>query len=200
MEYRHARLEDAMQVAEVEVQGFKETYEGILSEDRLKRLNKQKIFRIWRARLSRFNPEEEFMFVAIEDDKIVGFIVGEKFLPHRKGNSMYKGYEQYEGIWKHWYLLRKYQNERVGRELIERRTKQFLDMGVSSCIFATAKDNKKIHEMCKHFGIEPIGERTARTGLYRGITFTMFGVPDMQAFYDRMMSLKGARDHLKKEG
>lgn len=193
MEYRHARPEDAKAIAEVEVQGFKETYENILPQERLNRLGMKKLYRIWRARLSNLKPDEEFVFVAYDGDKMVGFIYGEKFLPHRKHNGLYRDYEEYEGIWKHFYVLKEYQNTSVGRELMERRTAQFLKMGVKSGVFLTAKDNRKIHEMCEHFGIKPIGERTGIEGLYRGVHFTIFGVPDMQTFYDNMMKLKGIR-------
>jgi GNAT superfamily N-acetyltransferase len=71
---RKAILEDAPQIAQVNIQSWKETYYGIMPEQRMANLNLERCTKSWMQTLS----EDSTNFVATINKRIIGYVSGGK--------------------------------------------------------------------------------------------------------------------------
>lgn len=131
MQIRLATEEDYLAIATVHVESWKETYQGIISEEYLSRLSITKRGEIWQEILK--NPKPSVVhFVAVNtDDKIIGFADGG---PCRDSLP-------FDGELYAIYLLKEYQKQGIGRLLFNTLTRHLVNEGFHSMMIWVLKDN-----------------------------------------------------------
>ncbi|WAA13165.1 GNAT family N-acetyltransferase [Fervidibacillus halotolerans] len=157
MKIRKALPEDAMGVAKVQVDSWRTTYKGIVSEDFLRQLSYEKRKSVIEKAIT-----EKITYVAEEDGEIIGFISG--------GKKRLEQYEGYDGELYAIYLLQQYQKRGIGKELVNMLAKDFLKMGFKGMIVLVLEENPS-----KYF-YESLG------GVRIGKEITMIGKQRLHSF------------------
>ena len=122
---RPAQLTDADAIAKVQVDSWRTTYKGIMSDDSLAALSYDQHAKMWHKILSDAGPNK-FAYVAEEEHgKLVGFALGG---PERNGDPDYCG-ELYAI-----YLYEPYQRRGIGRSLMTLIAQNLLDAGLGSLL------------------------------------------------------------------
>ncbi len=123
---RQAYPFDAKGIAEVSVQSWRTTYDGVLPRAFLARLSPTDRESAFGERLSFIcGPTSEFAYVAEEKDRIIGFAYAGV---RRPGTTEYVG-EIYA-----LYLLEAYQGRGIGGRLVSAVVRHFLANGIDSMI------------------------------------------------------------------
>ncbi|MFO7797039.1 MAG: GNAT family N-acetyltransferase [Promethearchaeia archaeon] len=129
---RDARRSDALDIAKIQVNTWKQAYKDIFPEEFLEsRSYEEKVVanQKWLEDLQ----DTTRVFVAELDTKqIIGFAVGGL---ERDNNPDYKG--ELWGI----YISKNYQRKGIGTKLFERVVKHLLDMNINSMLVWVLKDN-----------------------------------------------------------
>ncbi len=108
---RDATVEDADGIAYVHVSAWLETYRGLMSDEFLDKLSVEQRANRWKQTLSNPNDVYHHACVAIKDGQIVGFA---NYGKEQSGDSDFLG--ELFAI----YVLKKYQGQGIGRELVTR--------------------------------------------------------------------------------
>lgn len=129
---REARLEDAADIAKVQIDTWRTTYQSIVPDDYLAGMSYEEREQKWATHLA--NPQDSyFAFVALDDaEKIVGFVHGGKY---RESDPIYVG--ELHAI----YILKEYQGKGVGRQLTQALVKRLLEIGIQSMILWVFAEN-----------------------------------------------------------
>jgi GNAT superfamily N-acetyltransferase len=129
---REAEITDAAAIARVHVDSWRTTYVGIVPTEHLAGLSYDQREQEWRGTLS-VPTELEFVYVAQDTTgNVIGFAWGG---PERGGHDAYKG--ELFAI----YLLDEHQRQGVGKQLLFRVAKRFLQQGIQSMLVWVLADN-----------------------------------------------------------
>lgn len=161
MNIRKAIISDAPKIAIINVESWKTTYKGIISEDFLQNLSYKNSKVQWKERLVEKN-EKYFTYVAESNSGIiVGFALGglEQFDRESKGfkEAIYKG--ELMAI----YILKEYQRKGIGRKLVLKIIKHLVENSINSMVVWILKNNPSF-EFYKALGAKYIGERFIEIG------------------------------------
>ena len=149
---RNAVPEDAPDIAKVHIQSWKETYPGIMPQQRIDALNQESSTRNW---LAGFERKDE-IFVAVVAGQVVGFVSGGK-------NRIQDGCESGEANkcdceLAAMYLLRDFQGLGIGKALLHTLAERFKDLGFSSMVAWVAEKNPSV-QFYAHLGGERIDRK-----------------------------------------
>jgi L-amino acid N-acyltransferase YncA len=136
MSVRPATIEDASQIARVNVDSWRSTYSGILSEDFLAAMSYEDFETRWCGRLGGESGVHGIFFYVAElpAGGIVGFASGGS----RQEESTYP---EYEGELYTAYLLRQYQRRGLGRRLLGAVARGLLADGKRSMLARVLAEN-----------------------------------------------------------
>jgi GNAT superfamily N-acetyltransferase len=110
---RKATPEDIRQIAEVNITSWKETYPGIMPEERMARLNLDSCIQNWESTFA----QDITIFVATLDNEVVGFVSGGK---NRQQEGCKTGLaNDCECELAAMYLVRKHQKHGIGKIMFE---------------------------------------------------------------------------------
>ena len=127
--YRKANAEDCCSIAELKGIVWNTTYKGIYSDEMLVGYDVKKNEQILRNIV---NNSEIEIYVATDDDRIVGFMTcGKPYKP-------FKHYEQEVGLL---YILKEYQKQGIGKGFVEIARKQVKDAGYNEFMVAVNSQN-----------------------------------------------------------
>ena len=129
---RQAQMTDAAAIAGVHIGSWRTTYAGILPQEHLDSLSHERRTAAWQTILS--DTPSLWFHYAVEDDagNIVGFSSAG---PERSGNSIYTG--ELGGI----YLLKSYQRQGIGRQIMVKVTNQLESNGHHSMMLWVLAQN-----------------------------------------------------------
>ncbi len=119
---RVAEATDAAAIAKVHIDSWRATYKGIVPDEHLANLSNERGQQRWQNAIA---ANTEFIYVAEDDGKVVGFACGG---PERSGDPIYKG-EIYEI-----YLLPEYQHCGIGRRLTAAIVERLIQAGMTSML------------------------------------------------------------------
>jgi len=142
---RPAHQTDAEAIAKVQVDTWRSTYKGILSDDFLAALSYEQRAKAWHNILSDPKPNQ-FAYVAMQDAKeVIGFAVGGQ---ERTGDTEYTG-ELYA-----LYVLETFQRQGLGHRLTATLARSCIDAGLGSLLVWVLEGNP-----CRRFYEALGGER-----------------------------------------
>ena len=152
---REATNIDVPAIAKVHVDSWRTTYKGILSDDVLKNLSYEKRENNWYQILNNASKDGNFTYVAENDSHhIIGFANGGI---ERTGNLIYHG--ELNAI----YILKSYQKQGIGRELVQKVAQRLGQMKICSMLVWVLADNpaSKFHEL---LGGQQVSEKEIERG------------------------------------
>lgn len=127
--YRKATTEDCYSIAELKGIVWNTTYKGIYSEEKLIGYDVKKNEQIMRNII---NNSEVEIYVATDDDRIVGFMTcGKPYKP-------FKHYKREVGLL---YILKEYQKQGIGKGFFEIARKQVKEAGYNEFVVAVNSQN-----------------------------------------------------------
>jgi GNAT superfamily N-acetyltransferase len=120
IEIRTATADDAAGIATVHAKSWQETYKGFMPQEFLDSITSEQRLPMWKRETS--NPLLcEWLWVAVSNGKIVGFINGGKPRENHAASELYAIY-----------LLKEFQGNGVGRGLFQRLTTKVREEGLDS--------------------------------------------------------------------
>lgn len=128
MEIRKAILADAASIAKVQVDSWRTTYQGIVSEEFLSAMSYEEREQKWKNSIP-----EQAIFVALEQGIIVGFAVGGM---ERSGN-----YSAYQGELYAIYILEEHQGKGIGKALVSAVVQRLLEQNIFSRTICALVEN-----------------------------------------------------------
>jgi ribosomal protein S18 acetylase RimI-like enzyme len=150
---RRARQADAAGIARVHVESWRDTYRGIIPAAYLANLSWEQQTREWRRHLT---VAGNASFVAESDrDGIVGFANGG---PERSGRSSRYFAEIYV-----LYLLKEYQRQGLGRDLVAAFAREIMAIGLWSMVIWVLAENTS-RSFYEALGGEPVAQKTTSVG------------------------------------
>ncbi len=153
MKIRKAEIADADGIARVHVESWQTTYKGIMPDEYLAGITIEKRRRLWANILSSETNDifEKSVIFVVENEtgEIVGFVSGGK---KKTPDNEYEG--ELGGI----YLLKEYQRQGIGQQLVEIFVQSLLDEGVGSMSLSVLADNSS-----KFFYEKLGGEKVSET-------------------------------------
>lgn len=169
---RVADLDDVSEIADVHIQSWNSTYRGIVADDFIDNMSHSRSEERWSTILS---DESKLSLVNVatnETDRIVGFAVGGH---ERNGDPNYDS-ELYAI-----YLLKGYQGQGIGRQLVSSITRGLMGRSISSMLVWALKDNHPAREFYMSLGGKAYRERIVEIG---GV-----GYPDIAYGWSDLSSL-----------
>ncbi|MGA9226486.1 MAG: GNAT family N-acetyltransferase [Mesobacillus sp.] len=139
MQIRRAEAGDALGIARVHIESWKETYAGIISQEYLDSLKIEDRMGLWEKSLSQ-TPQLSPVFVAVNaENNIVGFA---SYGKERTGKFNADG-ELYAI-----YILKKYQREKLGLKLLQAGVYELLEQNYTSMLVWVLEENisRKFYE------------------------------------------------------
>lgn len=135
---RPATLADAAGIARVHVNTWQTAYKGIIAGETLAGLSIEQRQQNWARRLEA-PPTQTFLLVAERDNQVIGFSAGG---PERTGDPLFTG-EIYA-----LYLLKEYQQQGIGRMLVEASVISLVASGMQAMLIWVLRDNpsRKFYE------------------------------------------------------
>lgn len=129
---RNAEVEDADGIARVHVNAWLETYRGLMSDELLDGLSVERRANRWKQTLSDPNDVYHRVVVASKDGQIVGFA---NYGKEQSGDGDFLG--ELFAI----YVLKNFQGQGIGRELVKRAAQGLLAQGISSMLVWVLAEN-----------------------------------------------------------
>lgn len=126
---REAKLEDAKGIGKVHVDSWKTTYEHIVPSEYLENLTYESREQLWLNNI----PNGGVYVAENTDGEIVGFSSG--------GKERSNKYKNFEGEIYAIYILKEYQGQGIGKELIKPIVKEMKPMGINSMLVLVLKEN-----------------------------------------------------------
>lgn len=128
---REARLEDAPDLAKVQVDTWRTTYGSIVPDQYLAEMTYEEREQKWALRLS--SIDDFFTFVVVDDaSNIVGFV---------RGGLNHDNDPFYQGELHAIYILKEYQGKGIGRQLTTVLVKRLLASGIQSMLLWVFAEN-----------------------------------------------------------
>ncbi|MED2799759.1 GNAT family N-acetyltransferase [Bacillus thuringiensis] len=125
-----AKKEDIKDIARVYVDGWKTTYQGLVTDDYLESLSYEEAERKWFDLLNSEN--QTFIYIAINDaGKVIGFAAGQNSDDKNFAGELYS-----------LYLLKESRGLGAGRQLVSAIAKEFKEKGIESMMVWVMKKNK----------------------------------------------------------
>lgn len=142
MRIREATKEDAVGIAKVHVESWKETYKGIISKDYLDSLKVEGRMNLWERTLSQTTNTDPVFVVVNSDKEIVGFA---SFGKERTGKFSADG-ELYAI-----YILKEFQKGKLGLKLLQAGINKLLKQRYHSMLVWVLEQNesRKFYESMK---------------------------------------------------
>ncbi|MFW9820560.1 MAG: GNAT family N-acetyltransferase [Candidatus Thorarchaeota archaeon] len=161
MIYREADVSDLKGIIKVNINTWKTTYNGIISEDYLKGLSYENKEQNWRQRLENPTHGAKIFIAETEQHDIVGFALAtlEKYNPLIVSLHPEKFIGELCAI----YVIKEYQEKKIGTQLIKLVTKYFLKNKIRSMIVWVLKENPYYRFYEKMGGLY-VGEQTIEIG------------------------------------
>lgn len=135
MYIRKTRLEDAEQVARVQVDSWRSTYNGIVPEKFLNKMD----YDFYTNRFQKYFLENSpISYVAIDDsNKVIGYIAGGQ----NRLSELYKDYDcEIHSI----YILETYQGKQLGKKLVSAFVENLIKLGHKKMLVQVLSANKAI--------------------------------------------------------
>ncbi|CAM2882380.1 GNAT family N-acetyltransferase [Paenibacillus sediminis] len=156
MNIRKAVIEDAYSIAAVQVNSWRTTYRGIVSDAYLSNMSIESREQVWRGAISpEANTDLRFIYVAEDDGgEVVGFAMG--------GPNRSKEFE-YEGELYAIYLLEHVQGQGIGANLVNQIVHDFIEHGIHSMLVWVLRGNKALG-FYERMGGQMIGSKTISIG------------------------------------
>ncbi|HWK21861.1 MAG TPA: GNAT family N-acetyltransferase [Ureibacillus sp.] len=129
MKIREATIEDAKAIAKVQVDTWRTTYKNIVPDDFLDNMSYEHQESIW----VRIIPQCYVYVAETTTGRIIGFASG--------GKAVNGEYDDYPGELTAIYILKKYQNQGIGKLLFEKIVKSIDSLGFRSMIIFVLEDN-----------------------------------------------------------
>jgi GNAT superfamily N-acetyltransferase len=171
---RRAELSDAQAIAKVQVDTWRTTYKGIMSDEFLSALSYEKGKTTWQKILSDPSPDR-FGYVASDaSETVMGFILGG---PEREGSREYAG--EIYAI----YVLEAFQRRAVGRRLTGALVQRLLDAGMLSLLVWVLEKNR-FRAFYEALGGQPLGQKQVSVG-GRELVEVAYGWRDVPVLIER---------------
>jgi GNAT superfamily N-acetyltransferase len=166
---RPAQPCDVDAIARVHVDTWRSTYKGIVPDEHLAQLSREKRAAMWQKILSD-TASPSFTYVAESRAGVIGFSTGG---PERGGDATYKG--ELWGI----YVLEAWQRQGIGRRLTSTVGEELRRCGYNSMLVWVLKDNP-CRAFYERLGGVPAGEKEIQIGGKKLIEVA-YGWRDLQA-------------------
>ena len=148
---RKAILNDASGIAKVQVDSWRTTYKGIISDEFLKNLSYEQRTELWTKNIAK---EDNYVVVAENTEgQIIGFADAFKRETNKVTNS---------GDLTSIYLFEEYQGKGIGRKIFKALFKHFKELGYNR-IFVDVLEGNKTRYFYEHFGAELV--KTSQIGI-----------------------------------
>ena len=138
MRIRQATPADAPDIAKVNVESWRSTYNGIVPNQYLNGMSPEKRERQWRSIIE--NPDSIVLVAELEDGRIIGYISGGR---ERSGKSPFEG-ELYAI-----YLLKDCQRKGVGKKLVKELILEMRNQHITNMLVWVIEENpsKRFYEL-----------------------------------------------------
>jgi ribosomal protein S18 acetylase RimI-like enzyme len=136
MRIREARPEDVAAIAQVHVDSWRTTYQGIVASEFLASLSYEESERMWRKGFASSPSPVSLYLAETPDSAVVGFAAAG---PERESDTIYPG-EVYAI-----YLLQNYQRQGIGRELFRAGGRELERRGLIPFLLWVLKANPARH-------------------------------------------------------
>ncbi|MEO6458091.1 MAG: GNAT family N-acetyltransferase [Chloroflexia bacterium] len=150
---REATPADAPGIARVHVDSWRTTYKGLIPEHIIANRSYEYRERLW-IRILNQQPET-FVYVAEEDNEIVGFVSGGS---NRSNDPVYKG--ELQAI----YILEAYQGKGMGQRLTSALVMRLMEQGHTSMLLWVLADNRQARRFYEALGGKKVAERQEEMG------------------------------------
>jgi len=154
MHIRAAQPADAAEVARVHVASFRSAHRNMLPDELLDGLSVESREEMWRRMLAE-RAETHFLFVAVDDERIIGFAAGGPPTGDQPMNTQI----DYAGKIYTIYLLPQAQGQGVGRGLLERTLAEFRSRAQSPVFLWVLKQNMQARGFYEHMGGTQVAEQ-----------------------------------------
>lgn len=158
---REATCADAPYIAHVHVASWQTTYSGLLSKEFLENLSVTSREKYWSDVLCA-SQHTDCIFVAVDDDEIVGFACG-----GTERTGRYKTRGELYAI----YLLASYQRQGIGQQLVKAVAQWLLNANIPDMLVWVLKENPSRH-FYEKLGGEPVAAQLVMIG---GVTLEETG-------------------------
>jgi len=161
MNYREADVSDLKGIVKVQIDTWKKTYNGIISADYLQGLSYDDKEQNWKQRLENPVHGAKIFFAEIEQQGIVGFALTtlEKYNPLLVSIQPDKFVGELCAI----YVLKEFQNKKIGTQLIKLVTEYLMKNKIKSMIVWVLKQNP-YYRFYEKMGGQYIGEQSIEIG------------------------------------
>ncbi|MFX0008025.1 MAG: GNAT family N-acetyltransferase [Promethearchaeota archaeon] len=161
MNYREATISDLKGIVKVQIDTWKTTYKGIISEDYLQGLSRKDKEQNWRERFENPTHGAKIYVAETEQYKIVGFALAT--LEKNNPLIILIQPERYIGELCAIYVLKEFQDKKIGTQLIKLVTKYFLKNKIKSMIVWVLKENP-YYRFYEKMGGQYVGEQSIEIG------------------------------------
>lgn len=148
---REAKISDALSIAKVNVDTWRTTYKGILSDEYLNNLSYEQREQAMKNTINNSTKDGISIFVAEES---IGGIVGFSTCGRERGND-----KTYRGELYSIYIIKEYQNKGVGRLLFNHVQERLLSQKLQPMLIWALEDNKPACNFYEARGGNRIKER-----------------------------------------
>lgn len=145
---RESKPGDAPGIARVHVDSWRTTYKGLMPEHIIASRSYEHRERMWTRILT--EQAETFVYVAEEDEDIIGFVSGGA---NRDDDPIYKG--ELHAI----YILEPHQGTGIGRRLASALVSRLLQQGFTSMLLWVMVDNHQARRFYEALGGKQVAER-----------------------------------------
>ncbi len=140
---RPAKPDDVQTIAEIHVRSWQETYAGQMPHDFLDNLSIENRQKQWQSFFDNLGQNPNFLYLAILDEKIIGFVS----FGHRRDIKFHNSGEIYAI-----YILRDFQGQGIGKSLFETAKKILAESGYSNFYLWVLNTNTKTIDIYKKLG------------------------------------------------
>ncbi len=131
---REPKMADCRSIAEVHINTWKISYQGLIPQEKLNSLDIEKSTKNWERRVDLGLKQEMFNLVALVDDRIVGFCSGGI-------NNDQHLLKKYRGEISALYILKEFQQKGIGRSLLHSFCDVLRVNHIHSMLLWSLKDN-----------------------------------------------------------
>lgn len=175
---REASLDDVPEIAKIHVDGWRETYAGIIPDDHLRSLTYEQREKMWSRGIPVHAKVGTPILVAEhEDGTVTGFAVS-----GRSNSSL----EAYDAELFAIYVRLEHQGHGIGKALMEESARQLVSAGFRSMMLWVLRDNP-MAGFYEHLGGHRLTSRNVTIG-NKSLPEVAFGWKDLRALAERLQS------------